>query len=122
MQAALTECPKGAVPLIRRHCERKSISSELRALGLRIVGSAKDVDSQAWLLSYVVTRTRFLKRERLVPKSLEMLAALTGLAAGWGDDAGMQRVLAMAQSSKDLEIRAAATQRRKPNDRTNSLP
>ena len=66
MQAALTDCPKAAIPLIRRHCERKSITSELRALGLRIVGSAKDLESQPWLLGYVVTKTRFLKREKLV--------------------------------------------------------
>jgi len=122
MQAALTDCPKGAIPLIRRHCERRSISSELRALGLRIVGSAKDPESQSWLLGYIVTKTRFLKREKLMSKSPEMLSALTGLAAGWADDPGVQRVLDMAQRSKDLEIRAAATPRRKPNDRTNSLP
>ncbi|HUO52891.1 MAG TPA: hypothetical protein VMT93_10255 [Gemmatimonadaceae bacterium] len=122
MQAALDDCPKAAVPLVVRHVERKSIQPELRALGLRIVGAAKDPATLPWLLTFAVTRTRFLRREKLLPKSPEMLAALTGLATGWGEDVGVQAILDKAQKSKDLEIRAAATARRKPSDRTNSIP
>lgn len=122
MQAALDDCPKPAVPLIVRHCERKSVTPELRALGLRVVGTAKDPATLPWLLGYAVTRTRFLRREKLLPKSAEMLAALTGLASGWSDDPSVKGVLDRAQKSKDLEIRAAATARRRPSDRTNSLP
>jgi hypothetical protein len=122
MQAALEDCPKGAVPLIVRHVERKSISPELRALGLRVVGAAKDEASLPWLLNYAVMRTRILRREKLLPKSPEMLAALSGLASGWSDDVRVQPMLEKAQKSKDLEIRAAATARRRPSDRTNSIP
>ena len=122
MQAALDQCPKAAVPLIVRHVERKSINPELRALGLRVVGSSKDPAQLPWLLNYAVTRTRFLRREKLLPKSPEMLAALTGLASGWSEDPSVANVLERAQKSKDLEIRAAATARRRPSDRTNSIP
>jgi hypothetical protein len=110
------------VPLIVRHVERKSIQPELRALGLRVVGSARDSANLPWLMNFAVTRTRFLRREKLLPKSPEMLAALTGLASGWSDEPGVAGVLERAQRSKDLEIRAAATARRRPSDRTNSLP
>jgi len=122
MQAALDQCPKAAVPLIVRHVERKSINPELRALGLRVVGSSKDPAQLPWLLNYAVTRTRFLRRDKLLPKSPEMLAALTGLASGWSEDVNVAGVLERAQKSKDLEIRAAATARRRPSDRTNSIP
>jgi hypothetical protein len=122
MQAALEDCPKGAVPLIVRHVERKSIPPELRALGLRVVGAARDQATLPWLLNYAVTHTRFLRREKLVAKSPELLAALSGLASGWSDDAAVLGVLERAMKSKDLEIRAAATARRRPSDRTNSLP
>jgi hypothetical protein len=122
MQAALEDCPKPAVPLIVRHVERKSISPELRALGLRVVGAAKDPATLNWLLAYAVTKTRFLRRTKLVPKTPEMLAALSGLASGWSDNPEVMPVLDIAQKSKDLEVRAAATARRRPSDRTNSIP
>lgn len=122
MQAALDECPPGAVPLLVRHVERKSISPELRALGLRVIGAAHDETTLPWLMTYAVTRTRFLRREKLLAKSPEMLAALSGLASGWSDEAAVKSVLDKASKSKDLEIRAAATARRRPSDRTNSIP
>jgi hypothetical protein len=105
-----------------RHVERKSISPELRALGLRVVGAAKDPATLNWLLAYAVTKTRFLRRTKLVPKTPEMLAALSGLASGWSDNPEVMPVLDIAQKSKDLEVRAAATARRRPSDRTNSIP
>ena len=122
MQAALDECPKPAVPLIIRHVERKSITPELRSLGLRVVGAAHDPTTLPWLTKYAVTKTRILRRDKLLPKSPEMLAALSGLAAGWSADEAAQPLLELAQKSKDLEIRAAATARRRPSDRTNSIP
>jgi hypothetical protein len=51
-----------------------------------------------------------------------MLAALSGLASGWSDNPEVMPVLDIAQKSKDLEVRAAATARRRPSDRTNSIP
>jgi hypothetical protein len=73
-------------------------------------------------MNYAVTRTRFLRREKLLPKSPEMLAALSGLASGWSEEVGVKSVLEKASKSKDLEVRAAATARRRPSDRTNSIP
>ncbi len=122
MQAALEDCPRPALPLLVRHVQRKSISPELRALGLRVIGAAHDPATLEWLLAFAVTKTRFLRRDKLVPKSPEMLAALSGLASGWSDDPAVQPVLDLGQKSKDLEIRAAATARRRPSDRTNSIP
>src|SRR5262249_36916813 len=115
-------CPKPAVPLIVRHVERKSVLPELRALGLRVVGSARDESTLPWLLNFAVTRTKFLRREKLLPKSPEMLAALTGLASGWSEDAGVAGGRERAQRSKEPESPAGATARRRPSDRTNSLP
>ena len=122
MQAALDSCPKAAVPLIMRNVERKSIKPEMRALGIKVVGAARDETALPWLLGFVVTKTRILRREKLLPKSAELLAALGGLANGWAEDSRVRSVLERAGKSKDNDVKAAATPRRRPSDRTGSLP
>jgi len=122
MAAALDDCPKAAIPLIMRNVERKSVQPELRALGIRVVGAAADPDTLEWLLGYAVKRTKILSRMKFLPKSTEMLAALSGLAHGWSEEPTVKAVLASAQSSKDADIRAAALPRRRPSDRSNTLP
>jgi hypothetical protein len=46
-------------------------------------------------------------RKRLLPKSRELLVALTTLATGWADDARATDLLARAAVSDDPAIRAA---------------
>ena len=67
-------------------------------------------------------RTKILRRMKLLPKSTEMLAALAGLAHGWNDEPNVKNVLERAQKSKDGDVRAAALPRRRPSDRSDSLP
>jgi hypothetical protein len=55
-----------------------------------------------------VTRTRWLRRQRLSPKSPEVLAAIAGLAAHWPSEPRVQQVLAEAERHADADIRAAA--------------
>jgi hypothetical protein len=122
MAAALDDCPKAALPLIMRNVERKSVHPEMRALGIRVVGASADPETLEWLLGYAVKRTKLLGRMKLLPKSTEMLAALSGLAHGWSEEPKVKSVLERAQKSKDVDIRAAALPRRRPSDRSNSLP
>jgi len=49
----------------------------------------------------------FLGREKLPPKSPELLVALTALAVGWGADPQARATLARAAASSDPEIRDA---------------
>ena len=122
MAAALDDCPKAALPLIMRNVERRSVHPEMRALGIRVVGAAHDQDSLEWLLGYAVKKTKVLRRMKLLPKSTEMLAALAGLATGWNEEPSVKVVLERAQKSKDADIRSAAQPRRRPSDRSSSLP
>ena len=47
-------------------------------------------------------------RPKLATRSLELLAALMALAAGWRNDARAAVVLALAAASNDPDIRNAA--------------
>ena len=122
MAAALEDCPKAALPLIMRNVERRSVHPEMRSLGIRVVGASADPETLEWLLGYAVKRTKVLRRMKLLPKSTEMLAALAGLAHGWNEEPSVKSVLERALKSKDGDIRAAAQPRRRPSDRSNSLP
>lgn len=114
MAAALEACPAAAVPLIIRNVERKSVTPEIRALGIRVIGAARAEKTLDWLLAFAVTRTKLLHREKLLPKTPEMLAAIMGLASGWGDDPRARAVLGLAERARDADVRAAATRRRGP--------
>ena len=122
MAAALDNCPKAALPLIMRNVERRSVHPEMRALGIRVVGASADPETLEWMLGYAVKRTKILRRMKLLPKSTEMLAALAGLAHGWNEEPRVKNVLERAQKSKDSDVRAAALPRRRPSDRSDSLP
>jgi hypothetical protein len=56
-----------------------------------------------------------LGRVRLAPRSVEMLAALTALARGWGTHPAAAPVLAEALRSSDPEILRAALLHRDPS-------
>ena len=121
LSAALDGCPRAAVPLIMRHVDRAAMPPEILALGIRVVGAARAKGTLDWLLGRVAARGRVLRREKLLPKSPEMLAALAGLAAGWRDEPRADAVLHRARQSADAEIRAAATVRRRTRERSDAV-
>jgi hypothetical protein len=121
MAAALDDCPPAAIPLIMRNVERRSVHPELRALGIRVIGAARDPGTLDWMLAHAMKRTKVLQRVKLLPKSAEMLAALAGLAHGWNNEPRVRNVLDRARKSKDSDIRSAALPRRRPSDRTGTL-
>ena len=96
-----------------RRCARSAFASSAHRA---------DPETLEWLLGYAVKRTKILRRMKLLPKSTEMLAALAGLAHGWNEEPSVKSVLERAQKSKDNDVRAAALPRRRPSDRSDSLP
>ena len=60
-----------------------------------------------WLLSKVATRSRFLRKLVLENKTPEMLAALSALAAYWGQDPDVQEVVQLVLKSNDPELKKA---------------
>jgi len=53
--------------------------------------------------------TNWLGRPRLAARSLELLAALMALAAGWRNDVQAAALLALAAASNDPDVRSAAS-------------
>jgi hypothetical protein len=60
-----------------------------------------------WLMSKVVSRSRFMRKLQLEDKTPEMLAALGALAAYWGQDPDVQEVIQLVLRSGDPELKKA---------------
>jgi hypothetical protein len=106
--AAMTNCPRDAALVLRTRADEALLSPDLRALGIRALSSNKNPDTPAWLAGRVVKMGKLIKREALVSKSPEMLAALEGLAIHWRDHPAAKTPLALAAASGDNEIVSAA--------------
>jgi len=85
------------------------VAGDDRALAIRALGAARARAARDVLLQLTSGGRTLLGRERLASKSPELLASLAALAAGWASDPAVQAVLERATTSKDAEIRLAAT-------------
>ena len=65
------------------------------------------------LLRLAFGKRTWLWRQRLAPRSPELLATLAGLSAHWQDEPRARTALALAIQSDDAEVRAAAQGRRR---------
>jgi hypothetical protein len=109
LTAALDQCPGGAVPLVTAIAQSSAIASELRVLAIKVLGRAGTPAALGALLQIVDGGTNWLGRRRLAARSLEVLAALMALAAGWRNDREAAGWLELAASSPDPDVRNAAT-------------
>ena len=108
LTAALEDCPPSAVAPITQLANDQAVASELRVLAIKVLGRVKNVGALTALLEMVDGGKNWLGRPRLAARSLEMLAALMALAAGWRNDARAAALLALAAASTDPDIRSAA--------------
>jgi hypothetical protein len=74
-----------------------------------VLGAVTAPAARDALLHLVDGGRTFLGRRRLAPKSPEVVAALAALFAGWRRDPQARALLALAQKSKDPELRLAAS-------------
>jgi hypothetical protein len=110
LNGALEHCSGGAARLIMRRVEQRELKdSTLRVLGVRAVAALQTEESLEWLVRRVVTRTRWLKRLRLTPRSAETLAALAAIAGLWRDHPKSATALSLAAKSAESEVRLAIT-------------
>jgi hypothetical protein len=107
LTSALDSCPPDAVLPVRAIAVDPKRASELRVLAARVVSRARTPEALQVLFEVIAFRRRWLLK-RMAPKSPELLAALTGLAAHWRDDPAAAEVLFHARQHHDSEIRAAA--------------
>jgi len=107
LSAALDNCPPAAVPLVAGVARDARAASELRVLAIKVLGRARQPVALAGLLALTDGGTTWRGRPKLPARSLELVAALMALAAGWNGDARARAVLALAAASKDPEVRNA---------------
>jgi hypothetical protein len=112
LSAAQEKCPPGAVDLIKHRVGRGELDSQLRTMGIRIVAQQRAPETLEWLLGYVVGEARWPRRPKLLPSTPEMLAALSMLAAGWGDDPAAATAISLAEGSREPEVRAKVAGKR----------
>lgn len=104
--------PPGAVDLIRQRLDRGELDSQLRTMGIRLVAQQNSPEVLNWLLGFVVSETRWSRRPKLRASTPEMLAALSVIATGWGDDPAAAPAIQLAEQSKDAEVRAKVARKR----------
>jgi HEAT repeat protein len=105
--AALQGVPAPAVPHLIGIVNNKQGPPDLRLQAIRVLGLARTPESFDVLLSLVDGGRTILGRRKLLPRSREMVTALTALATGWGTEPRALELLARAAVSDDPAIRAA---------------
>jgi len=108
LAVALQSCPDSAVPVLAGRATERALPPDVRTLAVRALGHARAPAALTTLLRLASTGRTLFGRERLPPKSPELLAALAGLASGWQQDPRARALLRRAAGSSDPDIRAAA--------------
>lgn len=117
LTAALDQCPASAVQFVTRLAHDQSIASELRVLAIKVLGRAGNAAALDALLHLVDGGTNWWGRPKLAARSLELLAALMALSAGWRNNRKVTAILALAAASPDPDVRNAATARTRSGQR-----
>jgi hypothetical protein len=111
LTVAQERCPAAGIELIKQRVDRGELDSQLRTMGIRIVAQQRTPETLAWLLSYVVTEAHWPRRPKLRQSTPEMLAALSVIAAYWGNHPGAESIITLAERSRDPEVRAKVARR-----------
>ena len=108
LAVALQRSPDGAVPLLISRATDRALPTDLRVLAIRALGYTATPAALETLLQLTSAGRTLFGREKLPPKSPELLVALAALVTGWQQNAGARARLARAATSADGEIRHAA--------------
>jgi HEAT repeat protein len=103
------EIPRSLEQRVEQLATDGAASPETREHAIRTLGYCRSEGALAALLAFVDGGRTFFGKQRLAPKSPEMLAALRALASGWSSRPAASRVLERASFSSDAAIRAAAS-------------
>jgi hypothetical protein len=114
LTVALERCPPAGVPLLAARATDATLTTDLRVLAIRALGTTRSPTALATLLRLTSGGRTLFGREKLAPKTPELLVALGALALGWSTEARARAALARAAASSDREIRAAAGLEQRP--------
>jgi hypothetical protein len=105
LDAALKDCPPAVVPRLAAKLGAGTLPLELETMAIQAIGSTSVPAAYTCLWGLAVKRTRWLRRDKLAPKSRAMVASLKALAKHWPDDPKVVKIVAQAARSGDREIR-----------------
>ena len=108
LAVALQRSPDGAVPLLISRATDRALPTDLRVLAIRTLGHTATPAALETLLQLTSAGRTLFGREKLPPKSPELLVALAALVTGWQQNPRARARLARAAASGDREIRHAA--------------
>lgn len=97
----------GAGPVIQGKGRTSTVMRAVTADATPAATAAASKKTMDWLISKVAKQSRFLKKWELQPKSPEMLASLSALAAYWSMDPTVQEILNLCIKSGDAELKKA---------------
>ncbi len=110
LKAARAGLSDSAVPILAKRILDPDFPPEFRLPSIQLLGRSKSMLALDALLRFAQGGTTLLGNPRLAPRSLEMLAALKGLARTWPQERRAIVLLELAATSTDEQIRAAAQQ------------
>jgi hypothetical protein len=105
---ALERFPSGAGLAVLAVARRREWPSEIRVQAIRALAQVKTAPARACLIEFAMAKPRWFRARRLMPRSPELLAAITVLATAWPDDAAAREVVRLAAGNRDEAVRAAA--------------
>jgi hypothetical protein len=105
---ATQTCPEDAVSVLASRATDRTVTADVRVLAVRVLGYCTAVTALQALLRLTSAGRTWFGREKLPPKSPELLVALGALAHHWRHDPRARAQLARAAEASDREIRAAS--------------
>ncbi|HEX5071669.1 MAG TPA: hypothetical protein VFW03_00615 [Gemmatimonadaceae bacterium] len=109
LAAALKRCPPDAVPILMRRIDNSTLSTELRARGIRALAASGSLDAMRWIAQRSIKKHWLLGTTVLRDKSPQLISSIAGLAAHWSTAPEAAEVLALVAKSKDADLRSAAS-------------
>jgi hypothetical protein len=105
--AAVQGVPRSALPGIIALATDRQTAPDLRQQAIRVLGVARAPEALEELLKLVDGGRTLLGRRKLLPRSRELVAAVTALATGWRTEPRALELLALAAVSNDADVRGA---------------
>ncbi len=110
LEMAARGVPKRSGARILEIAQEAERNSDLRLKAIPLLAQVPTVPARDWLLALVTRKRGLFRRLALQPKTLDVVAGVRALAAGWRADRAVATALALAAKSRDpLLIEAAKT-------------
>ena len=109
LAAALEGCPPSAVPRLMGLLNDSRLGPQVHTLAIRVLGTIRTPATRDWLIDHALTRPRWFRRRKLLPRTPELIAVIATIIRNFAQDQQAQQVIHLAIASSDAAIRRAAS-------------